>query len=128
VEDVDIAFQSARGWGAEAAELLVSPTFSAGVDARVAELAALEHFPAMYTASSLPVTQSSGLMAFAINVESRLLSLAEYIDKILRGQSPADLPVVGPRQYDFVVNVKAAKALGITFPPDAAAQVRQWIQ
>jgi putative ABC transport system substrate-binding protein len=55
-------------------------------------------------------------------------SVADYVDKSLRGASPGDLPVQEPRQYDFIVNVKAAQALGIAFPPDAAAQVTQWIQ
>jgi len=52
---------------------------------------------------------------------------AEYVDRILRGASAADLPGVGPRQFDFVVNVNTARELGIAFPPDAAAQVTQWI-
>jgi putative ABC transport system substrate-binding protein len=50
------------------------------------------------------------------------------VDKLLRGATPADLPVEEQRQYDFNVNVKAARELGISFPPDAAAQVTHWVQ
>jgi putative ABC transport system substrate-binding protein len=67
-------------------------------------------------------------MAFGTNLSAGYRQAAEYVDKLLHGTSPADLPVQEPRQFDFIVNVKAAQALGITFPPDAAAQVTQWVQ
>jgi hypothetical protein len=69
-----------------------------------------------------------GLMSFNSNFPAAWRQGAVYVDKILRGANPADLPVQEPTQFDFVVNVKAAQALGITFPPDAAAQVTQWVQ
>jgi putative ABC transport system substrate-binding protein len=53
---------------------------------------------------------------------------AVYVDKILRGATPADLPLEQPTVFDFVVNMKTAQALGLTIPPDVAAQVTQWIQ
>ncbi len=57
-----------------------------------------------------------------------LRHVPEYLDKILRGASTADLPVEEPRDFDFMVNVKAAQALGIAFSPNAAAQVAQRFQ
>jgi putative ABC transport system substrate-binding protein len=67
-------------------------------------------------------------MAFGVNLPATYRQVAEYVDRILRGASPADLPVEEPREFDFIVNVKAAQALGITFSPDAAAQVTRWFQ
>jgi putative ABC transport system substrate-binding protein len=67
-------------------------------------------------------------MGFSADRTAEWRQVAEYVDKILRGVSPAELPVQDPRQFDFVVNVKAAQALGLTFPPDAAAQVTRSVQ
>jgi putative ABC transport system substrate-binding protein len=53
---------------------------------------------------------------------------AVYVDKILRGAQPAELPVEQPTVFDFVVNTKTAQALGLAIPPDVAAQVTEWIQ
>jgi putative ABC transport system substrate-binding protein len=97
------------------------------VFARITELAAASHLPAMYQAQEA-VTDNGGLMAFTTDNPALHRQAAEYVDKLLRGASPGDLPVQEPRDWDFIVNVKAARALGITFPPDAAAQVTQWIQ
>jgi putative ABC transport system substrate-binding protein len=127
VVDVDTAIESARAWGTDA--LLVTPlaSYAAGIFASISELADRDRLPVMY---GLPVavTDSGGLMAFSPDLISNYRQGAEYVDKILRGAAPADLPVQEPRQFDFVVNVKAAQQLGITFPPDAAAQVTQWVQ
>jgi putative ABC transport system substrate-binding protein len=92
---------------------------------RVGELAGVRRLPAMYQ-DPLVAINDGGLMAFGFDSLATFRQCAEYVDKLLRGASPADLPVQEPRQYDFVVNVTAAQALGITFPPDVAAQVTQW--
>jgi putative ABC transport system substrate-binding protein len=126
VEDVDPAFHAAQAWGAGA--LLVSGvTFYGPVPARISDLAASNHLPTLYQVQET-VTENGGLMAFFADNPAVHRLAAEYVDKILRGANPADLPVQEPRQYDFIVNVKAAQALRITFPPDAAAQVTQWVQ
>ena len=91
-----------------------------------AELALRNRVPAMYEAG--PPTHAGGqLMSFSPNGVTQIRAGADYIDKILRGTNPADLPVEEPRTYDFVAYVKTAAALGITFPSDAAVQVTQWI-
>jgi putative tryptophan/tyrosine transport system substrate-binding protein len=128
VEDVDAAFETAKAWIAEGLLIFAISNFFAGVIARVAELAARERLPAMYAAGNDLAVAAGGLMAFGVNLPAEYRHAAEYVDKLLRGASPADLPVEEPRQFDFIVNVKAAQALGITFPPDAAAQVTRWFQ
>jgi putative ABC transport system substrate-binding protein len=127
VHDVDRAFEAARLWNAEGLLVFANATFVAGVYALVVEQAARSRMPAMYQ-TLIPVTDDGGLMEFSANYFTLVREGAQYVDKILRGASPADLPVEEPRQYDFVVNVKAAQTLGITFPPDGASQVTQWIQ
>jgi putative ABC transport system substrate-binding protein len=127
LEDVDPAFQAARAWDAGALLVTGGATFYGAVPSRISELAAHDQLPTLYHAKEA-VTDNGGLMAFFADNPSLHRLAAEYVDKILRGARPADLPVQEPRQFDFIVNVKAAQALGITFPPDAAAQVTQWIQ
>jgi putative ABC transport system substrate-binding protein len=126
VGDVDGALETATAWSAGGLLTIAQPNFQTGVYARVAEVAAQQHLPVMYT-GPLPVTENGGLMAFSLDLVAAFRQGAEYVDKILRGISPADLPVDEPRQFDFIVNVKAAQNLRITFPPDAAAQVTQWV-
>jgi putative ABC transport system substrate-binding protein len=125
--DVDQAFEIAREWSFDGLLVLTNGDFVPRVYARLAALAAQNHVPAMYESPS-PVTDSDGLMAFVPDYAALWRQGAEYVDKILRGATPADLPVQEPQQFDFVVNVKAAQALGTTFPPDVAAQVTQWVQ
>jgi putative tryptophan/tyrosine transport system substrate-binding protein len=127
VEDVDGAFETAKSWNAEGLLLLPNANRTAGVNARVVELAAQNHLPAMYQGDYV-VTENGGLMAFGVNIPAMWRYLAGYVDKILRGASPADLPVEEPREWQFIVNVKAAEEIGITFPPDAAVQVTRWFQ
>ena len=127
VAGVDGAFQAAVAWGAEALLIPGNAKFGSDVYLRTAALAAENHLPAMYT-NAAAVTEDGGLMAISTGQVAGYRRGADYVDRILRGATPADLPIEGPRQFDFIVNVNAAHALGITLPPDAAAQVTQWIQ
>jgi putative ABC transport system substrate-binding protein len=125
--DIDHAFEAIRTFKAEGVFVIVGGTLVSALRSRIAELVAVSRLPAMYT--FLPAAiDDGGLMALSSNYVSAMRQAAEYVDKILRGASPADLPIVEPRDFEFVVNVRAAQALGITFPPDAAAQVTQWVQ
>jgi putative tryptophan/tyrosine transport system substrate-binding protein len=128
VEDVDGAFETARTWSADGLLLVATANLTAAAQPRVAQLAARDRLPAMYEAGNDLAVAAGGLMAFGVNLPATYRQVAEYVDRILRGASPADLPVEEPREFDFIVNVKAAQALGITFSPDAAAQVTRWFQ
>ena len=83
--------------------------------ARLAELALKARLPTMY--SFRESVESGGLMAYAVNMADFVGRSAVYVDKILKGARPADLPVEQPTQFELIVNVQTAKALGITVPP-----------
>jgi putative ABC transport system substrate-binding protein len=127
VDDLDGAFATAMGWSAEALLLLTQPSFTSGVNTRVVDLAARHRLPAMYQFGPV-VTENNGLMAYTADILGLYRQSAEYVDKVLHGTSPAELPIEEPRGWDFIVNIKAAQDLGLAFPPDAAAQVTQWVQ
>ena len=83
--------------------------------ARVSELAARYRLPAMYPLSA-QVTDAGGLMAYDIDIADLQRRAAIYVDRILKGAKPADLPVEQPTHFNFVINLKTAKALGLTIP------------
>jgi putative ABC transport system substrate-binding protein len=94
---------------------------------RVTELAARHRLPAIYPYSAF-VTDAGGLMAYDI-VDSDLHTRAgTYVDKILRGAKPADLPVQEPTTFQLAVNLKTAKALGLTIPPSLLQRADQVIE
>jgi len=82
---------------------------------RIAELAIKNRLPSIYS-DSRPV-RSGGLMSYATNRIEQYRRAATYVDKILKGAKPADLPVKQPTKFELVINLKTAKALGITIPP-----------
>jgi putative ABC transport system substrate-binding protein len=127
VEDVDGAFAAAHRWGAEGLLVIPHTSYTAGINARVAELAAQTRLPAMFEAP-LAVYADRGLMSYSQDYLAAWRDGAMYVDKILRGARPAELPISGPREFQFVVNVTAAKALDLSIPPDVASQVSQWIE
>jgi putative ABC transport system substrate-binding protein len=110
--------------GAEALVMAGGAGYFGAVGRWISDLAAERHLPTMFTHLE-GVTEDSWPSARTgpLNGDRPPTTLT-----ILRGASPADLPVQEPDQYDFLVNIKVAQDIGITFPPDAAAQVTQWVQ
>src|SRR2546421_12456211 len=82
--------------------------------ARLAELAVKGRLPTMY--SFRESVEAGGLMAYAVNMSDFVGLAAVYVDKILKGAKPADLPVEQPKKFELIINLKVAKALGITVP------------
>jgi putative ABC transport system substrate-binding protein len=82
---------------------------------RIAAAAALHKLPAIYP-FRLSVT-AGGLMSYGIDLGYQFRQAASYIDRILKGEKPGDLPVQQPTQFQLVINLRAAKALGLTVPP-----------
>jgi putative ABC transport system substrate-binding protein len=81
--------------------------------ARVSELAARYRLPAIYP-YSIQVTDAGGLMAYEPNIADLHRHAATYVDRILKGTKPSDLPVQQPTKFALVINLKAAKAIGLT--------------
>jgi putative tryptophan/tyrosine transport system substrate-binding protein len=80
----------------------------------VVALAARYHLPAVY--SYRPIVDAGGLMSYGVDLVDQWRLSASYVDRILRGADPADLPVQAPTKYETVVNLKTAKTLGLDVP------------
>jgi putative ABC transport system substrate-binding protein len=122
--DYEAAFAAA---GAEQADaLMMSGAINNRNRARIVSLAARARLPAMYP-NSLAV-RDGGLMAYGANALDLRLRAATYVDRILKGANPADLPVEQPTKFDFAINLRTAQALGLTIPPHVLAQATEVIQ
>jgi putative ABC transport system substrate-binding protein len=93
--------------------------------ARIAVLASSARIPSMH--ADRGYVQAGGLMSYGENLPDLYLRAAAYVDKILRGAKPADLPVEQPTKFELVVNLKTAQTLGLTIPPSIASRVTEWI-
>jgi putative ABC transport system substrate-binding protein len=95
--------------------LLVPPDpFSTGHRKRIVELAALDRLPLVSAVRSF--ADEGGLLAYGVNIPELFRQAAGYVDGILRGEKPADLPVMQPTKFELVINLRTAKALGLTVP------------
>jgi putative ABC transport system substrate-binding protein len=93
---------------------------------RLAALAATHHIPAMYSFRSH--AEAGGLMVYGADWNALYRRVAVLIDKILKGAKPADLPVEQPTKFELVINLKTAKALGITIPQSLLVRADEIIQ
>ena len=93
---------------------------------RIIELAATHDVPAMYGYRDYVV--SGGLISYGANLPQLMHRLLDYIDKILKGAKPSDLPVEQPTKFELVINLKTAKALGLTIPPSLLLRADEVIQ
>ena len=113
-------------WPAQALLVVSEPVLINPHYALIAGLAVRSRLPAM--ASLRPYVEAGGLMSYGTNLLAHYVRVATYVDRIMRGAKPGDLPIERPTDYEFVVNLKTAQALGISFPSDVAAQVTDWIE
>jgi len=93
---------------------------------RIVELAAKSRLPAIYTQDRW--VAAGGLMSYGSSWPDLFRRAATYVDKILKGAKPADLPVEQPTKFELVINMKTAKQLGITIPPEVLFQVTKVIK
>ena len=92
----------------------------------IIQLAALRRLPAIYPYSYF--TASGGLISYGVDQASQFRQAASYIDRILRGTKPADLPVQRPTKFELVINLKTANALGLTVPQSLFARADEVIE
>ena len=111
-DDLPAAFEAGARERAEGL-LTTAESIFVAQRARVSELAARYRLPAMYPCS-IQVTDAGGLMAYDANYADLQRRAAAYVDKILKGAKPSDLPVQQPTKFALVINLKTAKALGLT--------------
>jgi putative ABC transport system substrate-binding protein len=100
--------------------LLVLPDFTTNSNRQlIITLAARHRMPAVYAFRYFAA--EGGLMSYGVDVAELFRSAANYVDRILNGAKPSDLPVQLPEKFDFVINLKTAKTLGLTIPPGVFA-------
>jgi putative ABC transport system substrate-binding protein len=114
-EDLPVAFDAAVKEGAEGLMVTAESIFVT-YRGRVSELAAQHRLPAAYP-FAIQVRDGGGLMAYDVIAADLHRRAAGYVDRIFKGAKPADLPIQQPSQYELLINLKAAKALGLTIPP-----------
>jgi len=111
--DFDNAFKEARSDRAGAILVLPSPYFDT-YHAELIELAARYRLPACYEFANY--VRDGGLMSYGPNIDAMFERSAGYVDKILKGANPSDLPIERPTKFELVINLATAKALGLTIP------------
>ena len=123
-DDLPRVFAEATGEGADA--LLVFQDFlTLHLQPRIIELAAQAELPAMYENPAW--IHDGGLMAYGPNVAAMFRRSATYVDRILKGAKPADLPIEQPMRFDLVINLRTAQALGLTIPHHVLLQATEVI-
>jgi len=125
-EELDSAFAVMTRAGAEALLVVAEPALMDGLRGQIAALAATSRLPAMYDWRMY--VEAGGLMAYGPSLPGIYRQAATYVDKILKGAKPADLPVEQPTKFELVLNLKTAQALGLTIPPKVLFQADEVIR
>jgi putative ABC transport system substrate-binding protein len=119
------AFATIVKGGAEALTVFPDPMLLAAQNT-IVDLAAKHRLPAVYGISG--VVENGGLMTYAPSQTEMWHRAATYIDKILKGAKPADLPVEQPTKFELMINLKTAKQIGLTIPPNVLARADKVIK
>jgi putative tryptophan/tyrosine transport system substrate-binding protein len=124
-DDFESAFKAAKGGGAEAL-IVISNPLSNTHRARIVDLAAKNRLPAIYPSTDF--VEDGGLMSYGADILDNWRRAATYVDKILKGANPGDLPVEQPKKFEFVINLQTAKQIGVTIPPNLLARADRVIR
>jgi putative ABC transport system substrate-binding protein len=125
LKDVEIAFRAASNTRADAV-LVVPSSVLISHPKQVAHFALKSRLPAIYYAAEF--AEAGGLLSYAPNFAELSRRAATYVDKILKGAKPADLPVEQPKKFELVINLKTAKQIGLTIPPNVLARADRVIR
>jgi putative ABC transport system substrate-binding protein len=125
-KDIETAFQAAVRERADGALWFVTGSIGNPHRKKIADLAVSSRLPVIY--SLLDHVEAGGLMSYGVNEVDLYRRAATYVDKILKGAKPADLPVEQPTKFEFVVNLKAAKQIGLTIPPNVLVRADRVIK
>ena len=117
--DFESEFQRARNASVQALVTLPSPIVNSNLN-QILEFAAKNRLPAMYFTSEF--VEAGGPMSYAPNFAEQFRRAAIYVDKILRGAIPGDLPIEQPTKFELIINLKTAKQIGMTVPANILAR------
>jgi len=125
LDDFESAFAQAKKERSQA--LITTPgPLVATQQRQVLDFAAESRLPAMYSNSEF--VEAGGLMSYAPNYMDLFRRTADLVDKILKGTKTADLPIDQPKKFEFIINLKAAKQIGLTIPPNVLARADKVIR
>jgi ABC-type uncharacterized transport system substrate-binding protein len=124
-KDIETAFRVASKGHAEGV-LVLSASVFVSRQTPVLDLAQKNRLPAIYYRPDF--VEAGGLMSYGVNDTDLYRRAATYVDKILKGTKPADLPVEQPTKFEFIINLKAAKQIGLTIPPNVLARADKVIK
>jgi putative ABC transport system substrate-binding protein len=125
VKDIETAFREASKERVDAVFVLTGPVFNTS-RTLLAQYAIKVRLPASYPRRDF--VEEGGLMTYGVNRADLDRRAATYVDKILKGAKPADLPIEQPTKFELVINLKAAKQIGLTIPPDVLARADRVIR
>jgi len=125
-KDIETAFRAAVKGRADAVLWLVAGGVAGAHRTQIADLAVKRRLPAIYDRREF--VDDGGLMSYGTNFNDLSRRAATYVDKILKGRTPADLPVEQPMKFEFIINLKAAKQIGLTIPPNVLVRADKVIR
>jgi len=123
-KDIETAFRAA-GKGRADAVLVLSGSIFNSQRTQIVDLAIKNRLPVIYSAEWV---EAGGLMSYGVSFNDLYRRAATYVDKILKGTKPADIPVEQPMKFEFVINLKTAKQIGLTIPPNVLVRADKVIR
>ena len=125
-KNIETAFRAASKGLAEAGLMMAAGPIANAHRTQIFALAVMHRLPVMYIGQAF--VEAGGLIAYGVSVTDLERRAATYVDKILKGRTPADLPVEQPIKFEFIVNLKAAKQIGLTIPPNVLVRADRVIK
>jgi putative ABC transport system substrate-binding protein len=125
-KDIETVIRASSKGRADAGLWLVAGGIAGGHQKQITELATKSRLPVIYSRPEF--TNAGGLMYYGTNFNDLYRRAATYVDKILKGAKPADLPVEQPTKFELVIDLKAAKQIGLTIPPNVLARADRVIR
>ena len=119
-------FEAAMKWRPNAILTMPDPILNRDLQIPIVELVTKHRLPAMYGGLEFP--KVGGLMAYGPDIDANFRRAATYVDKILKGTKPSDLPVERPMKFEFIVSLIAAKKIGLTIPPNVLVRATRVIR
>jgi putative tryptophan/tyrosine transport system substrate-binding protein len=125
-KDIETAFRAASKGRAEAVLMMVAGSIVSAGRTQFVDFAVKSRLPVIY--SGRANVETGGLMSYGVNQNDLDRRAATYVDKILKGAKPGDLPVEQPTKFEFIINLKAAKQIGLTIPPNVLVRADKVIK